>query len=49
MLATLTKAPMPIEIVFVLVAQAVAFVAKLAIYTGAACFVVRYFWQQSKD
>jgi hypothetical protein len=37
---------MPIEMY--LAGMALAFVAKVAIYTGAACFVVRYFWNQSK-
>lgn len=36
----ITKAPMPIEIVALFAFQAVLFLAKVAIYAGAACFVV---------
>jgi len=33
---------MPIEIVLILGLQAIAFLAKVAIYAGAACFVVNH-------
>lgn len=38
----ITKAPMPIEIIALFAFQAVAFLAKVAIYAVAACFVMDF-------